>query len=187
MVWPGLEDDPSFIPSFGIVPVLILDVNMVTRDQWMQFPGALCHLFLCPGSGLSQGFLPGFGGESPLLLGEELAWLEGERVPHLPSEDYLGWAKARVRARSISMHEDSPDKFVSVQGACLGHVAPNDPLGMLYAKFSPFVGLRIIGRGDSVNDPPSLAESLEQFRCEDFAPSVVIVTGIPNMVMYCRR
>ena len=35
IVWPGLEDDPSFVPSFGIVPVLVLDINMVTGDQWM--------------------------------------------------------------------------------------------------------------------------------------------------------
>ena len=35
VMWPGLYDDPSLVPSFGIVPVLVLHVYMVAGGQWV--------------------------------------------------------------------------------------------------------------------------------------------------------
>ena len=119
MVGSDLDHNTSFAPLFRIVAILVLDIYVVTRDKWMEIPGSLCHLFLCPGSGFGESVFPGFGSEPPFLSGEELAWLERERVPDLSPEDYLGWAKACICAGSVPVHQDGLDEVIGVQGACL--------------------------------------------------------------------
>ena len=90
MVGSDLDHNTGVAPLLGVVAVLVLDVDVVARDEWGEISGSLCHLFLCPGPGFGMGVFPGFGRESPFLLGEELARLERERVPDLSPEDYLG-------------------------------------------------------------------------------------------------
>ena len=99
--------------------MLVLNVHVVSREEQREVPGALCHPLLSSGSGFGMSFFSGFGGESPFESGEELAWLEGERVPYLSPEYYLGWAKACIRAGGVPVHQDGLDKVVSVQGTCL--------------------------------------------------------------------
>ena len=99
--------------------MLVFDVDLVTGEKWREVPGALCYPFLCAGSGFGEGFFPGFGGNSPFLSGEELAWLERERIPDLSPKNYLGWTKACIFGRSIPVCEDGLNDIVSVKGACL--------------------------------------------------------------------
>ena len=110
----NLHYNPSFAPLFRVVAILVLDVDMVTREKWREVLGALCHPFLCSGSGFGEGFFPGFGSNSPFLSGEELAWLERERIPDLSPENYLGWTKACICGGSIPVHEDGLDEIISV-------------------------------------------------------------------------
>ena len=119
VVGSDLDHNTGVAPLLGVVAVLVLDVDMVARDEWGEIPGSLCHLFLCPGPGFGEGIFPGFGCEPPLLFGEELARLERERVPDLSPEYYLGWAKACIRAGSVPVHQDGLDEVVGVQGARL--------------------------------------------------------------------
>ena len=119
VVGSNLNYNPSFAPLFRVVAMLVLDVDMVTREKWREVPGALCHPFLCSGSGFGEGFFPGFGGNSLFLSGEELAWLENERTPYLSPEYYLGWTEDYIWGGSVPLCEDGLNEVISIKGACL--------------------------------------------------------------------
>ena len=105
--------------------MLVLNVHVVSREEQREVPGALCHPLLSSGSGFGMSFFSGFGGESPFESGEELAWLEGERVPYLSPEYYLGLTKACIRGGSVPVDEDGFNEVVGVKGACLRCVVSN--------------------------------------------------------------
>ena len=129
---PGLNDHACFVPLLGSVSMLVLNVDMVTRLEWGQGPGALCHFLLCPGPGFGKSFFSGFGSKSPLLSGEELAWLERQWVSDLTTKHSHCWTDACVSRGSVPVHQDGLDKVVCVQGASLGGVTSDQSLGMFH-------------------------------------------------------
>ena len=61
------------------------------------------------------------------------------------------------------MTEDGFDSFVCVEGSSLGCVASDQSLGMLDSQFCSFVGGRIVGSGDPVDNSPFVAEVFKLF------------------------
>ena len=112
--------------------MLVLNVDMVTRLERGQRSGALCHFLLCPGPGFGKSLFSGFGSKSPLLSGEELAWLERQWVSDLTTKHSHCWADACVSRGSVPVHQDGLDKVVCVQGASLGCVTSDHSLGMFH-------------------------------------------------------
>ena len=90
VVGTNFNDDSCLTPLLGIVAMLVLDIDMIPREEWRKFPGTLSHFLLHSGPCFCMSFLSGFGGNPPLRSGEEFSWLGGKRVSELPSKDDLG-------------------------------------------------------------------------------------------------
>ena len=79
----------------------------------------------------------------------------------MSTKDDLCRAETSDGARSVSVTEDGFDSFVCVEGASLRCVASDQSLGMLDSQFCSFIGGRIVGSGDSVDNSPFVAEVLK--------------------------
>ena len=132
MVGADLNDHACFVPLFGVVAVLVLDVDMVTRLKGREVPGTLRHSLLCSGPCFGESFLPGSSSKSPLLSGKEFAGLEGQWVSDLATKHSHGWADPCVSRGSVPVHQDGFDEVVSVQRASLGGVTSDQSLGMFH-------------------------------------------------------
>ena len=147
---------------------LILYADMMAGLEGRERLGTLGQLLLLEHPPLGVGHLTLGSSQAPLLSGDELARLQGEEVPEDPAKDYLGRAEAGQGTGSVPVLEDGSGQVISVEGASLGCVAPDQSFGRLDCDLGPLVCPGMVGGAHPVDDPELVAEGLHLPRGEHF-------------------
>ena len=155
VVRPDLCHDAGLVPLFGIVPVLVLDQDVVSDLQRMKEFRSPRQFVLHSELSVTVSLGSGIRGLSPVLSEVEFAGLERERVPDCSAEHDLGGAEAGDGAGVVPVDEKSLDELVCVEGPSLRDISPDQPLGVLHSQLSSLVSPRIVSCGDSVDNSPA--------------------------------
>ena len=155
VVRPDLCDDASFVPLFGIVPVLVLDQDVVSDLQRMKEFCSPREFVLHGELPMTVSLGPGICSLSPVLSEVEFARLERERISDCSAKHDLGGTEAGDGAGVVPVHENSLDNLVGVESPSLRDISSDQPLGVLNSQLSSLVSPRVVGCGDSVGDPPA--------------------------------
>ena len=145
VVCPNLNHNAGLRPLFGVVPVLLLDEDVVTNFQRRETAGAASQSVLHVELPLAVGLSSLVSSKSPVLSGNKLAGLERESVTENTTEDDLGRAEASDGTGRVPVDEQGLENLVSVQTAGLRSVASKNPLGVFDSQFRSFVSPGMIG------------------------------------------
>ena len=154
VVRPNLCHDTSLGPLFGIVPVLILDKDVISDLERMKKFRSPRKFVLHGELSVTVSLSSGICSLSPVLSEVKFAGLERERISDGSTEHNLGGAEAGDGAGVVPVDEESLDELVSVESPSLREIASDQSLGVLHSQLSSLVCPRIVSCGDSVNNSP---------------------------------
>ena len=107
VVRSDLSDDTGFGPLPGVVPVLLLDQNMIANLERMKKFCSARKFVLHGELSVTVSLGSGICSLSPVLSEMELAGLERERISNCSAKHDLSGAEAGDGAGVVPVHEDS--------------------------------------------------------------------------------
>ena len=149
-----LSDDTGLGPLPGVVPVLLLDQNMIADLERMKKFCSTRKFVLHGELSVTVGLGSGICSLSPVLSEVELAGLERERISDGSAKHDLGGTEAGDGTGIVPVDEDGLDELVCVESSSLREISSDQSLSMLDSQLGSLVSPGIVSCGDSVDNSP---------------------------------
>lgn len=102
---PDFNDDASLIPLHRVGSCLVLDSYCIPDDQGWQVASMLCQAFGEPQVAVPECHLSGAECVLPCGMGLVSAWVYGDKIPYLASENAHCWRQPSVPVRGVPVLE----------------------------------------------------------------------------------
>ena len=134
-----LQNDTRLVPLLGCVSSLVLEVDMVTRDQVGQLLTAFGQALNFPIVPDHECLLPLLSHVLPLLPGCELPNRSWNVVPQLASEDNFSWRHVGEWIRLVTVDEDGTSEPVIVKITIGAEVVLDQPFSTFHTNLRTLV------------------------------------------------
>jgi hypothetical protein len=135
----SLKDNPRLVPLVRCEASLVLDVDMITRDQVRELLAAPGQVLGLPVVSDEEALLPLLGHVLPLLPGGEVPDRCGDVVTQVPPKHNLRWRQVGEGIRSVAVNKQCSSKPIRAQITIWAEVVLNQPFSPLYTDLRMFV------------------------------------------------